>query len=48
MTTFVRTRYGSGDGAYFWSLAVAGIGFALLHMAAQSMYLPGSNEEQDA
>ena len=48
MANFAYTRYGSGDGAYFWPLAVAGIGFGLLHMAAQSSYLPGSEVETDA
>lgn len=47
MANFAHTRYGSGDGAYFWSLAVAGIGFGLLHMAAQSSYLPESEVEPD-
>lgn len=42
LANFTHTRYGAGDGAYFWSLAVAGVGFGLLHMAAQSMYLPES------
>jgi len=40
LVNFAYARYGPGDGSYFWSLAIAGIGFALLHMAAQSSYLP--------
>lgn len=40
LTNFAYSRYGPGDGSYFWSLAVAGVGFALLHMAVQSNYLP--------
>lgn len=40
LANFAYTRYGAGDGAYFWPLAVAGVGFGLLHMAAQSTYLP--------
>ncbi|MFB6250592.1 hypothetical protein [Halobellus sp.] len=42
LVNFAHTRFGSGDGAYFWSMAVAGVGFGLLHMAAQSKYLPES------
>ncbi|MFB6244074.1 MAG: hypothetical protein ABEH80_08220 [Halobaculum sp.] len=45
LVNFAHTRYGSGDGAYFWSLAVAGVGFGLLHMAAQSTYLPESEDQ---
>lgn len=45
LAIFARARYGAGDGAFFWSLAVAGIGFGLLHMAAQSSYLPGNEVE---
>lgn len=44
LANYVYSRYGAGDGSYFWTLAVAGVGFGLLHMAAQSMYLP---EESD-
>jgi len=44
---YAITRYGPGNGDYFWSLAVAGIGFGLLHMAAQSMYLPNTAIEGD-
>lgn len=47
LANFAHTRYGPGDGAYFWSLAVAGVGFGLLHMAAQSIYLP-ENEGESA
>lgn len=39
LMNFAYSRFGPGNGSYFWSLAVAGIGFALLHMAAQSNYL---------
>ncbi|MFB6308662.1 MAG: hypothetical protein ABEH35_04960 [Haloarculaceae archaeon] len=37
--TYALARYGSGDGAFFWSLALAGFGFGLLHMAIQSRCL---------
>ena len=47
LVNFAYTRYGPGNGSYFWSLAIAGIGFALLHMAAQSSYLPASEVELD-
>ena len=47
LANFVHTRYGAGDGAYFWSLAVAGVGFGLLHMAAQSIYLPKNEIQTD-
>lgn len=47
MANFAHTRYGPGDGAYFWSLAVAGVGFGLLHMAAQSIYLPESEVQTE-
>lgn len=47
LANFVYTRYGAGGGAYFWSLAVAGVGFGLLHMAAQSIYLPESEAGTD-
>ncbi|MFC7164731.1 hypothetical protein M0R89_21725 (plasmid) [Halorussus limi] len=47
LANFAHTRYGPGDGAYFWSLAVAGVGFGLLHMAAQSKYLPESAVQTD-
>ncbi|MFB6161656.1 MAG: hypothetical protein ABEJ61_10860 [Haloferacaceae archaeon] len=47
LATFAHGRYGSGGGAYFWSLAVAGVGFGLLHMAAQSIYLPESEVQTD-
>lgn len=40
IANYAYTRYGPGGGDFFWSLAVAGIGFGLLHMAAQSKYLP--------
>lgn len=46
LINFVHTRYGAGTGTYFWSLAVGGIGFGLLHMAAQSIYLPANEVEQ--
>ena len=47
LANFAYSRYGPGDGAYFWSLAVAGVGFALLHMAAQSIYLPESEVQTE-
>lgn len=37
---FAYARYGPGAGRFFWALAVGGVGFGLLHMAAQSTYLP--------
>lgn len=40
LATFVYARYGPGGGSFFWPLAVAGVGFGLLHMAAQGTYLP--------
>lgn len=40
VANYAYARYGPGDGRYFYALAVAGIGFGLLHMAAQSAYLP--------
>lgn len=48
LTNYAYTRYGPGEGTFFWALAVAGVGFGLLHMAAQSKYLPmteGSTEQ---
>lgn len=47
LANFAHTRYGPGDGSYFWSLAVAGVGFGLLHMAAQSKYLPESEVQTE-
>ncbi|WP_227380964.1 hypothetical protein [Haladaptatus halobius] len=44
LTTYASARYSSGEGNFFWPLAVAGIGFGLLHMAAQSLYLPTTEE----
>lgn len=44
IVNYVYTRYGPGNGSFFWSLAVAGLGFGLLHMAAQSIYLEGVTE----
>ncbi|RBI58704.1 hypothetical protein DMJ13_25505 [halophilic archaeon] len=44
LTIYAYARYGSGEGSFFWTLAVAGIGFGLLHMAAQSLYLPATEE----
>lgn len=44
LTNYAYTRYGPGAGRYFWALAVAGIGFGLLYMAAQSLYLPEQTE----
>jgi hypothetical protein len=40
--TFAHTRYGAGDDGFLLPLALAGVGFALLHMAAQSKYLPAT------
>ncbi|MDY6817448.1 MAG: hypothetical protein SVG88_02210 [Halobacteriales archaeon] len=47
LANYTYTRYGAGDGSFFWSLAVAGLGFGLLHMAAQSKYLPETTTETD-
>lgn len=47
LANFAHTRYGPGDGAYFWSLAAAGVGLGLLHMAAQSIYLPESEVQTE-
>jgi hypothetical protein len=47
VTTYAHARYGSGEGGFFWALAVAGVGFGLLHMAAQSIYLPAQMESTD-
>lgn len=47
LANYGHARYGPGDGGFFWSLAVAGIGFGLLHMAAQSTYLPASEVPAD-
>lgn len=47
LTNYTYARYGSGDGSFFWSLAAAGLGFGLLHMAAQSEYLPPAEEPTD-
>jgi hypothetical protein len=44
LADYAYARYGPGDGAFFWSLAVAGVGFALLHLGAQATYLPPSGE----
>lgn len=44
LVVFANARYGSGGGSYFWSLTVAGVGFGLLHMAAQSKYLPAESD----
>lgn len=44
VTNYAYSRYGPGDGSFLWSLAVAGVGFGLLHMAAQSEYLAESSE----
>lgn len=40
LINYAYTQYGPGEGSFFWALAVAGVGFGLLHMAAQSTYLP--------
>ena len=44
IANYAYAQYGPGDGSFFWSLAVAGLGFGLLHMAAQSIYLEGVAE----
>ncbi|WP_435195488.1 hypothetical protein [Natronomonas sp. EA1] len=42
LATFALARYAGREPRFFWSLAVAGIGFGLLHMAAQSTLIPAS------
>lgn len=44
LMNYTYARYGPGNGSFFWALAVAGIGFGLLHLAAQSKYLPVSEK----
>lgn len=44
IVNYAYTRYGPGDGSFFWALGVAGFGFGLLHMAAQSTYLPDEDQ----
>ncbi|MFB6360245.1 MAG: hypothetical protein ABEH59_02875 [Halobacteriales archaeon] len=44
--TYTNARYLGGEGGFFWALAAAGLGFGLLHMAAQSRYLPADIDEQ--
>lgn len=48
LANYAYARYGVGAGEFFWALAVAGVGFGLLHMAAQSMYLPETEIEMEA
>lgn len=40
LANYAYTRYGPGNGTFFWSLAAASVGFGLIHLAAQSRYLP--------
>lgn len=47
LANYAYARYGPGEGRFFWTLAVAGIGFGLLHMAAQSKYLPAARTGDD-
>ena len=47
LANYAYARYGSGGGSFFWTLAVAGVGFGLLHMAAQSSYLPENEASMD-
>ncbi|WP_435182066.1 hypothetical protein [Halorussus sp. AFM4] len=47
LTNFSYARYGPGEPSFFWSFAVAGIGFGLLHMAAQTKYLPATEKTAD-
>lgn len=42
LVVFVSSRYGPRQGSFFWPLAIAAVGFSLLHMGAQSTYLPES------
>lgn len=46
LATYALTRYWAFTGQYFWSLAVAAVGFGLLHMAAQSRYLPAGGSAE--
>lgn len=48
LATYAYGRYGPGAGSYFWSLAAAGLGFGLLHVAAQGRYLPGRDVDPGA
>lgn len=41
---YASARYGSGEGSFFWALAAGAVGFGLLHMAAQSNYLPDTDD----
>ncbi|MFB6167332.1 MAG: hypothetical protein ABEJ43_00615 [Haloferacaceae archaeon] len=45
LSNYAYARYGPGEGSFFWALAVGALGFALLHMAAQSTYLPATEHE---
>lgn len=45
LATYALARAGDGSAPLFWPLAVAGVGFGLLHMAAQSKYLPADDPE---
>lgn len=45
--TYTSARYLGGDGGFFWPLAVAGFGFGLLHMVAQSRHLPADAAERE-
>ncbi|MFB6093011.1 MAG: hypothetical protein ABEK02_08385 [Haloquadratum sp.] len=45
LATYALARYGGGSGAFFWPLALAGVGFGLLHLAAQSTVLPADDAD---
>ncbi|MFC4451139.1 MULTISPECIES: hypothetical protein [Halorussus] len=47
LLNYSYARYGPGEASFFWSFAVAGLGFGLLHMAAQSKYLPVTEKTAD-
>ncbi|MFB6281129.1 MAG: hypothetical protein ABEH40_03825 [Haloferacaceae archaeon] len=47
LADFAAARYGPGNGRFFAALAAAGFGFGLLHMAAQSKYLPANGDAPD-
>lgn len=44
LANYAYARYGPGEGSFFWALAVGALGFALLHMAAQSKLLPTTDD----
>jgi hypothetical protein len=45
--TYTIARFLGGQGSFFWPLAIAGVGFGLLHMAAQSRFLSAEYQETD-